>query len=177
MKAMLCSTPRCGSTALLEAIRGAIPGAREYPDAEETDGVYFALVHWPQMPVSFEPDKIVYLYRDDKLAQAVSWAVAAGTGRFHSTQQPKCAEPAVSLGDVAVLRGQIKRFDLSWRQWLDGKPRLEVCYERDLNGRYPEGARRILEWLGVEGEPAPVTLHPVDVELKQGLISAYKGRG
>lgn len=173
---MICSTPRAGATALLEALRGACPGAHEYPDATEHDGIYVTMVHWAQMPVTLpeaDETKYVRLYRSDRNAQAVSWAVAAGTGRFHSTQPPRTTDPDVTPGDIAVLRSTIHRADLSWQQWLDGKPTLNVCYERDLNGRYEQGAREILAWCGIPGEPAPVTLRPVDVDLKESLLNRW----
>lgn len=169
---MICTTPRTGATALLEALRGACPGAREYPDAVEHDGVYVTMVHWTQMPVALpEADTHVYvrLYRRDQRAQAISWAVAAATGRYHSTQPPRTSEPTVTPGDISLLHGRIQRDDISWLLWLDDKTTLNVCYEDDLNGRYEQGTREILAWCGIPGDPAPLTLHPIDVDLKESL--------
>jgi LPS sulfotransferase NodH len=172
----VCATPRTGATALLEALRGACPGAREYPDAQPADGVYVAMLHWAQMPAVLPPardTRFVYLTRADRVAQAVSWAVAAAAGRFHSTQPGGMAVLPFDRAAVQAALGSLTEQDRCWREWLAGKPVLEVCYERDLNGRYPDGTREILSWLGVQGEPAAVTLRPVDVATKQDWLRQW----
>jgi LPS sulfotransferase NodH len=171
--AAICATPRVGATALLRSLETAIPGAAEYPDAVESAGVYLTMIHWQQMPVDID-GRYIYVHREDRLDQAISWAVGAATGRFH-VGQPKKAD-AGSLDREAVHRSlaAIDAQNEAWHQWLTGKPTLTLCYETDIKPDAAAAARRVLDWLGIDGDPQAPNLKPVDVRVKRAWRKAWE---
>lgn len=152
--------------ALLHSLATVIPGAAEYPDAEASDGVYLTMIHWQQMPVGID-GKFIYVRREDRLAQAISWAVAAATGRFH-VGQPKNADAGpLDRESVRSALNAIVAQDAAWREWLADRPALTLTYETDIKGDVTAAARRVLDWLGLAGDPRPPDLRPVDVRAKR----------
>lgn len=150
---------------LLECLRGAAPGAAEYPDA--TGVPYVTMVHWSQMPAVLPADsRYVYLYRRDRVAQAVSWAYSAGASRYHSSQ-PEGVTPEYDRYAVAVLLARIAEECDAWEEWLHGRPVLPLCFEEDIHPNPMTAAARVLTWCGIPGEPAEPHLRPIEQAAKR----------
>jgi LPS sulfotransferase NodH len=158
MRLVICATPRVGATALLSCLRHL--GAAEWPDGDP-----ITMVHATQLPVQAD-GRCVYVWRRDRTAQAISWAIASAAGRFHSTQQKKIADPDFDRGAVDEAVAAIDRQDAEWRAWLAGRDVLELCYEDDIEPDPQQAASRALEWAGLPGEAEPPKLRRVDVRPK-----------
>lgn len=107
------------------------------------------LARW-RAPVSW-----VHLQREDRLAQAVSFAIALQTKQWTSSQR--------SLGspvyDAALVDSALVSMQRSEDRWLryfaeQGLQPLELTYER-LVGDYESSVRAVLDLLGVEVESVP----------------------
>lgn len=171
--AAICSTPRVGATALLRCLASVIPGAAEYPDAVASGPTYLTMIHWGQMPVKIDVDRFVYVWRHDRTAQAISWAVAAATGRYHAGQ-PGNGNAVFDRAAVQIARNSINAQDQAWRHWLAGKQTIRLCYEDHIQRDVTVAARRVLTWLGVAGTPQPPDLHPIDVDTKRAWRAQWE---
>jgi LPS sulfotransferase NodH len=105
--------------------------------------------HWERWRTFVQPRPIawVLLTREDRVAQAVSWARALQTGRWASHQRG-WSPPIYSHGRIARALGRIERHEAAWRSELAGEPQvLALTYEQvtaDLSG----AVQRVLAHLG-----------------------------
>jgi LPS sulfotransferase NodH len=124
---VLCATPRVGATILLDCLRGALPDASEYPDGEGA-----MLVHTNQLPGIELPSTpiCIYMQREDRLAQAVSWAYSAQLGRWNSSQKSS-GRATYKRDDITVALEAIERHDREWKEWFgdSGQPVVVLTYE------------------------------------------------
>jgi LPS sulfotransferase NodH len=147
----------------------------EYPSAlvahkTTPNGSFGVKLHHHQMVEAFGdrgllavwPDlRLVSIRRDDRVAQAVSWAIAEQTGRWASTHDA----PGTARYDrrhVARLLRRIRREEAAWDRWFVavGIEPLRVTYERLVAD--PDGVvRAVLTHLGVD---ATVPLEPPTLE-------------
>lgn len=107
-----------------------------------TDGEVIAAV--------FPEPRHVFMTRDDRLAQAVSWWKSMTTGKWIDGESPR-SEPRFDAAGIGGRLRQIDAHDEAWRRWFAAN-RLEplpVTYE-GLVANPSREARRILEFLGVE---------------------------
>lgn len=149
---LICSMPRSGGHLLLDMLaQGDGPPAGEWP-TELPDGARVALVHAhyvAQLPDPWDLRPSVYLYRRNLLAQAVSWAAAGRTGRWHDAATPPLE---LNVGTVTALLGQLQAAERTWLDWFSATstPVLPVAYEDllDTDGAPTRAARRAVAFLG-----------------------------
>lgn len=171
--AAICATPRVGATALLRSLASVVHGAAEYPDAEvSSSGHYLTMIHWQQMPIDID-GHFVFIYREDRIAQAISWAIGAATGRFHTGQTKTADAGELDRDSVQQALDAIEAQNQAWREWLSGKPTLTLCYESDIKPDVTAAARHVLDWLGIDGEPKPPNVRPIDARVKKAWRRAW----
>lgn len=130
---LICSMPRSGGNMLLSLCKDAGASAGEYKhDHANGDDVALIHLHYASQ-IETKPERVVYLYRRNKIAQAVSWAVAMKTSEWKTGAS---TEPVhIESGEVVSLAGELQASDTGWlelfSQW--SIPVLPVAYE-DLVG-------------------------------------------
>lgn len=156
---MVCVTPRTGSTSLMDCLRrtGVAGHIAEYPNAASQNGVYGVMVSmdvYPRpLPESFLPlarqYKYVYLYRENIIAQAISWEIARQTGRWQTTDELTENQPVYNDYQINKAIQRIYLDNYNWSIWLENKtPILRISYE-ELARDFTEGVRKILRFLGL----------------------------
>ncbi|MCY3623158.1 MAG: Stf0 family sulfotransferase [Gammaproteobacteria bacterium] len=107
---------------------------------------------------AFGHTRFVHLYRDDVLAQAVSWHRAEQTNVWHRTDQAESKqpeqEPRFDFDEIRKLVRTIEEHNSAWRAWFAsvGTQPHTVRYE-DL-GADPVGVTgEILDFLGLKLPP------------------------
>ncbi len=186
---------RSRTMAALSARFGAA-GDTSYFDAVEAhrtaaNGVFAAKVQWVQLlmhPIARErwverADLNVFLYRDDLVAQAVSWQVSLATGlwSFDATRGQRAEGVTLDSESRALeLVGELELQNREWRGLLAGagRPLLALRYE-DYVGRQGAALREIAEALGLAEDawtmPPPETEDrrlPADVEAARSRLLA-----
>ena len=133
---------------------------------------------WPRLddtPDAADPDvlaaafpglRYVWLRREDKLRQAISWWRAAATGQYGLAPGEVPAEPPEFDRDAI---GRLLRYaqagEAGWRDWFAAhsiRP-LEIVYE-DLIQDVDQAARNVAGFLGV---PWPAGLVPVRPRMRR----------
>ena len=106
--------------------------------------------------------RFVYLWREDVISQAVSWARAEQTNLWHAPIDGPDGgadpEPSFDRDQIAELCATIDCHNQAWRDWFAGvgvQP-VEVRYE-DLDREPSKSTRELLERLGI-GVPATTQL-------------------
>lgn len=105
-------------------------------------------------------NKLIWIRRRDRLAQAVSHAVAAKTNVWSSEDSRFQKEPDITVHPYACVNALniISREDFGWEQLLPAAKlqALEVWYE-DLVADYDAQMKRVMDWLGLDiaSIPAP----------------------
>jgi hypothetical protein len=169
---IIATTPRVGQNAVLGAIRHAFPGANEYGHAEVATqirngqhlGTYIYAAGSPYQPRPAKVTKVVRMRREDRLAQAVSLAMAHQTGRYHSWQAIR--RKGIKYSRVLVMDAlkEIERKEMIWDSFLKAS-KLEVTdeliYEQDV---LPDPAAAALRILHSWGFDHITELGPTNVE-------------
>jgi LPS sulfotransferase NodH len=121
--------------------------------------------------------QFVYLWREDVIAQAVSWARAEQTNLWHTPiDDPDGgtgAEPSFDREQIAELCATIDSHNRAWREWFAGvgaQP-VEVRYE-DLDRDPSTSARDLLERLGI-ALPATTQLGYRDRRLRDDVSAGW----
>ncbi len=169
---LLCTTPRVGQNAVLSALRGVAPGAGEHGAAYPTDGL---LITGSHTIIETPPALLTHhvrLCRNDRVAQAVSWAHAAATGRFHSWQTAPLAGD-VTDEDIAAGLLEIGRREQAWDVRLRGLDVLELTYEDDVQDDPMRAAARIIEFCGLTGSPVAPAIERFATDEKAHRRAAY----
>ncbi len=117
--------------------------------------------------------RFVYLWREDVIAQAVSWARAEQTNLWHAPIDGPDGgadpEPSFDRDQIAELCATIDCHNHAWRDWFAGvgvQP-VEVRYE-DLDRDPSKSTRELLERLGI-GVPATTQLGVRDRRLRDEI--------
>lgn len=158
---IIATTPRVGQNAVLGAIRYAFPGANEYGHAEVATqirngqhlGTYIYAAGSPFQPRPAKITKVVRMRREDKLAQAVSLAMAHQTGRYHSWQSIRRKGIKYSRRLILDALEEIERKEFIWDSFLDAtkyEVTDELVYEHDVLPDPTAAALRILHGWGFE---------------------------
>lgn len=127
----------------------------------------------------FGPTLFIYLSRQDKLDQAISYIRAEQTGLWHRRADGsdlERLEPRREDGyDPEAMQSQVAEFiefDTSWRSWFDEQSvvPLEVSYET-LSREPQKQLARILDTLGADGSiaheiPTPTVKLADDINLR-----------
>lgn len=120
--------------------------------------------------------KFVFTYREDTLAQAVSWARAIQTQKFTSRDEGNGREPEYLFWLIDALLGDIHAHNLGWESWFErfGIHPLRVKYEDVLAD--PAGqVREVLRHLGV-AEPRRITIASQFSPQRDGLNAEWRER-
>lgn len=177
---MICTTPRTGSNVLMGMLRKtAVAGYPvEYPDRVDYKGVYGVMVHASQLTPSLElpPAKrygYIQLFREDVVAQAVSWNIASQTKRWRSDQQAK-QEPVYDPEGISLGVRKIYEDNRNWSNWLaDKSPVLRVSYET-LSANYTIGTLMVLDFLGLPKRGVQPPISKVGTDLNTEWIERWK---
>ena len=97
----------------------------------------------------FPAPSLVWMTREDTLAQAVSWWKAITTGKW-TDGQPVAGEPRFDFDGIAARVRRIEEHTEWWRRWFEanGVEPLHLTYE-ELAADPTAAARRVLGLLGV----------------------------
>jgi LPS sulfotransferase NodH len=121
--------------------------------------------------------RFVYLWREDVIAQAVSWARAEQTNVWHTPidgpDGGADTEPCFDREQIAELCATIDSHNRAWRDWFAGagvEP-VEVRYE-DLDRDPSKSGRELLERLGI-GVPGATQLEVRDRRLRDEVTAEW----
>lgn len=118
----------------------------------------------------------VQLSREDRLAQAISWARALQTGQWASTQRP-WMRPVYDRRSIQARLRAIERAEQGWRDWFeraDIEP-LRLSFEQ-LTADLPGTVRVVLARLGV-ADPARVQVPAPELRPQaDGVSEAWRTR-
>jgi LPS sulfotransferase NodH len=171
---VLATTPRVGQNAVLGSMRHGFPGAGEYGAAYPIDGV---VIYAKGLPHKWEPartTRFVRIWRRDTIAQAVSWAMAAQNGRFHSHQE-LTGEAVYDRDDITSALNAIRDGDRAWKaDLLRRKVTLTLCYEDHIRDDPQPAAQAIFDSWEMPLTAGPTDIHPTESELKLEWIERYK---
>lgn len=162
----ICTSPRVGQNAVLGSLRHANTGAGEGRHAHPVDGVLIRSLSHPQPLPEAERTEFVRLTRTDRVAQAISFAVALQTGRFHSWQE-RTREPEFNRLFVEQSLARIEYGEQCWDEHLAGRAVLCLNYEHDIAPDPCVAAQRILRWVGLSGSAGPTDVVPFDGDVKR----------
>jgi LPS sulfotransferase NodH len=103
----------------------------------------------------FPQPRFVFVWREDVAAQAVSWAKAIQTGRWHHWDSPTAeVEPRFDFGQIDALAHEVEKHDAAWRRWFS-ENRIDALHVRheslvkDMDGV----TREVLSFLGIALPP------------------------
>jgi LPS sulfotransferase NodH len=120
--------------------------------------------------------RLIYLRREDLLAQAISLVIAEQTGAWRSTAAPR-DEPTYNARAIARAMAGIARDDARWRLYFaskDTRP-LEITYEQ-LSAGPQTTIDAVASFMGVT---PPLIIDPSQVEVavqRDELNRAWRGR-
>jgi LPS sulfotransferase NodH len=125
------------------------------------NGVFASSAMWPSFaslltrlgnPIErfFPHPRYVFLWREDVVAQAVSWARAIQTGYYHHWNTPE-GEATFDFGQIDALVREASANSASWRCWFaenEIEP-FSVRFE-ELTANKEEVTRSVLRFLEIE---------------------------
>jgi LPS sulfotransferase NodH len=202
----VCATPRCGSWFLcgLLASTGVAGrphewfwrdtrrslerawGVRDPDDYVELvlaagttpNGIFGAKLMLGSVPdlSAFPEPRFVWLRRHDRVAQAVSFAKAVQTGRWHHWNLPPREEPSYRFDEIDALRRELDDLDQGWRRWFEdrGVAPLEIAYE-ELVTDSRAAVLSVLELLSLETS-AEIAVEPLTRAVADGLGDDWADR-
>jgi hypothetical protein len=187
---VLATTPRVGQNAILSCIRFAYPSANEYGKARpDYPPLHFpggVLIYSTGDPGEVDLDadvdrRFVRIRRRNIIAQAVSWAMAAQTGRYLSTDISKPDLPVYNAAMITDRLNRILDIEHYWEGFfdhLDVNP-LELIYEDDIMNpsTTPQiAALRVLTYfeLPYKTPLGPSEFEPFDLTLKHDWTVRYR---
>lgn len=124
------------------------------------------------------PTRWILLTRDDRIAQAVSWARAVQTGRW-AAHQRGYAPPVYDRARIDHYRVQIEQQEAAWEAWLAHRDVLRLTYEQvvqDLHGTMQAVLRHLGEPDDIEAHSSPPMARQAD-EISEEWIARYRAGG
>jgi LPS sulfotransferase NodH len=115
-----------------------------------------------RMDAAFGNTLFVYLTREDKLDQAISYVKAKQTGLWHmapdGTEIERLSEPREALYDKVAISRQLelfKKMETEWRVWFEREciDSLTITYD-ELSAAPYATLSRLRKALGLENEPS-----------------------
>jgi LPS sulfotransferase NodH len=138
-----------------------------------------ALDEYPRLLEDLNPVTFIYINRRDKLAQAVSMAIARQTKSWISLQRARGSEPEYDKDYICDALETAERQTRAWQNWF--KRRNIVPFVVDYEDVIADKAgvvRSIVELLGVQDdEPEAIILPPVNKqgdETNEAWIARFK---
>jgi LPS sulfotransferase NodH len=112
------------------------------------------------MRMAFGDPRFVWLRRQDKVRQGISWWRAGATGQWALRPDQEAGQPAFDVERILPLVRFAQRCEHGWRQWFasTGTRPCEVVYEDLVRDRLAV-ANRVLGFLGLP-ELGPDSLPP-----------------
>lgn len=104
---------------------------------------------------AFDRPRFVHLWRQDAVAQAVSWLRAEQTGFWHHGEPPRPgAAPHYDGPRLRAFVRMVNQHNAAWRAWFEaaGVNSYSLRYE-DLVADMDDALRRLLEWLRITVPP------------------------
>lgn len=87
-------------------------------------------------------DHYVHLYREDTAAQAVSWFMALGTGKWTSYNDRKRPDPDYNRAKIRYFEGRIVGYDTRTQLFTEGNA-LKIEYESDILPNVSLGVQKL----------------------------------
>ena len=163
---VVAATPRCGLNALLEALRYVHPGAEEHGNHFPHNGnTIFGLNDPMHMQ---KPENVVWIHlqRSDRVAQAISWNIAAQTGQFRPNQPQNGPKPVYSRKNIRIGLTSIENKEKVWEQLLHTEKVLQLVYETDIAPNPAIGAQKVLKHAQIVGKPQKPVFRRQNGDLK-----------
>jgi trehalose 2-sulfotransferase len=105
--------------------------------------------------------KFIYLTRQDKIRQAVSYVIARRTHEWWRLKGQKQVFKDIEYDEHAIELAvdELTYLDQCWDGWFarTGIKPLRLSYEEDLLGGYQRATRYVLDWLGLDPVYVPPT--------------------
>jgi trehalose 2-sulfotransferase len=124
----------------------------------------------------FQAPRFVWVRRDDVVAQAVSWAKAIQTGRWHHwDRRDSATAPAYDRDQIDALVREVAAHDVGWRAWFAANEiePLAIRFE-DLVSDSVGVTRAVLNFLGVAARDVPI--NALTVEVSDGVNEQWIAR-
>lgn len=172
---VLATTPRVGQNAVLGSMRHGFAGAGEYGAAYPINGVVIYAKGIPHRWETARVKRFVRIRRRDRVAQAVSWAMAAQNGRFHSHQELNGTDPVYDRDAVDRCIASIVDAERQWENKLRReKVTLDLVYEDHIQNDPQWAAQAIFDSWDMPYEAGPTDVHPTESDLKLEWIQRYR---
>lgn len=119
---------------------------------------------------------VIRLYREDKVAEAVSWFIALGSGKWTSENEQKRPWPEYDYHRILYHYGMAHGYDARTRAFIDGcgKPTWSLSYEDIVRIGWKKIGSDIFDFVGLR--PAAIelpTLQKQDNPLKAEYIDRF----
>lgn len=130
------------------------------------------------VPTWLEPwTHIIWLHREDRIAEAVSYFVALGSGKWTSENEQKRPWPKYDYYQIAAMLGMINAFNARTECLFQthGKPaKLEMTYEQNAKD-WGRAVQTVFDFVGLVPEQIlPPKLQKQDNPLKAEYISQFR---
>lgn len=132
---------------------------------------------------AFGPTRFVYLTREDKLAQAVSYIRAQQTGLWHRhvdgseiERLSAACEPEYDAGRIAEQVAEFERMEAEWQDWFAEQDIMPLRLTYDELSADPKGTvARVLKFLGQDPAQADCA-EPDTARLSDEVNAAWIAR-
>jgi LPS sulfotransferase NodH len=169
--------------ALLEEMKARRTGCSGWFGVKAHWHTWSGVLAQPLLAAQVQPEVMIYLTRQDRVAQAASLVLAEQTGWWVDESQSTSAEPNYSAERIRQALAKIDGENDAWRRYLAGKPYLALTYEAVRSD--PQAAvSAVFTALGVDdpgrsntGFPSPKPRHDDIVEQWAERFSRTFDRG
>lgn len=130
----------------------------------------------PELAQTVQPERYVYLIREDRVAQAASLALAEQTGWWVDASQMTKATAEYSASDIVRALETIDVENAAWQEYFArGRECLMLSYEEIVTD--PDAAvSAVCSHLGVVEVPAPKASFPEVPPRPEGLVAEWAAR-
>lgn len=162
------------------------------------NGVFGLKMHWSQFLNVYGTDQgirdegrqflsqmdcLIRLYRQDKVAQAVSHYIAEQSDQWRvdhdDVEEDSFDMESIKFAPLAITESLLRlvREEQMWKRYLERRniPYHSISYEQ-LAGEYEESSRTVLSWMGLDGQsidiPEPAAKKQAN-ELNERLKQEY----
>ena len=99
----------------------------------------------------YDFDRVLWLYREDTVAQAVSWFFALGNGQWHTQDKAKREDPEYNYRQIAHHLGMIEGYNKRTELFVKTCPaeHLSISYEFIVGSTWQTMAEYLFAWLGL----------------------------